>query len=60
MAIAQGKQVTFNGTHKNAGWYSCTAQNKHGKQSAEIQLTVEGEFTVKNKVIYRSKAMKIT
>ncbi|XP_056110019.1 B-cell receptor CD22-like [Rhinichthys klamathensis goyatoka] len=42
MAIAQGKQITFNGTQNNAGWYSCTAQNEHGKQSsAEIQLTVE-------------------
>ncbi|XP_056110017.1 B-cell receptor CD22-like [Rhinichthys klamathensis goyatoka] len=44
MAIAQGKQITFNGTQNNAGWYSCTAQNEHGKQSsAEIQLTVEGQ-----------------
>ncbi|XP_077101530.1 uncharacterized protein LOC143752277 [Siphateles boraxobius] len=42
MPIAQGKQITFNGTQNNAGWYSCTAQNKLGKQSsAEIQLTAE-------------------
>ncbi|XDV47027.1 hypothetical protein PO909_016776 [Leuciscus waleckii] len=40
--IGQGKQITFTGTHNNTGWYSCTAQNKLGKQSsAEIQLTVE-------------------
>ncbi|XDV47270.1 hypothetical protein PO909_016952 [Leuciscus waleckii] len=42
--IAQVKQITFTGTQNNAGWYSCTAQNKLGKQSsAEIQLTVEGQ-----------------
>ncbi|XDV47028.1 hypothetical protein PO909_016777 [Leuciscus waleckii] len=42
--IAQGKQITFTGTQNNTGWYSCTAQNKLGKQSsAEIQLTVEGQ-----------------
>ncbi|CAM4721734.1 unnamed protein product [Leuciscus chuanchicus] len=44
ISIAQGKQITFTGTHNNTGWYSCTAQNKLGKQSsAEIQLTVEGQ-----------------
>ncbi|XP_067234828.1 transmembrane and immunoglobulin domain-containing protein 1-like [Chanodichthys erythropterus] len=40
--IAQGMKITFSLTQKNASWYSCTAQNKHGKQSsAEIQLTDE-------------------
>ena len=45
--IAQGRKITFTGTQNNAGWYSCTAQNKLGKQGSksEIQLTVEGEFT---------------
>ncbi|CAM4721746.1 unnamed protein product [Leuciscus chuanchicus] len=44
ISIAQGKQITFTGTQNNTGWYSCTAQNKLGKQSsAEIQLTVEGQ-----------------
>ncbi|XP_048030331.1 B-cell receptor CD22-like [Megalobrama amblycephala] len=45
MPIAWGKKITFNATQKNAAWYSCTAQNQHGKQSsAEIQITDEGEF----------------
>ncbi|XP_048030329.1 B-cell receptor CD22-like [Megalobrama amblycephala] len=40
--IARGKKITFSATQKNASWYSCTAQNQHGKQSsAEIQLTDE-------------------
>ncbi|XP_048030603.1 B-cell receptor CD22-like isoform X2 [Megalobrama amblycephala] len=40
--IAQGKKITFSLTQKNASWYSCTAQNKHGNQSsAEIQNTHE-------------------
>ncbi|XP_051738789.1 myelin-associated glycoprotein-like isoform X7 [Ctenopharyngodon idella] len=41
--IARGEMITFNATQKNALWYSCIAQNQHGKQSSvEIQLTVEG------------------
>ncbi len=44
--IAQEKKITFILNYSNTGFYFCTAQNKHGKQSsAEIQLTAEGEFT---------------
>ncbi len=46
MLIAQEKKIHFILNYNNTGLYFCTALNKHGNQSsAEIQLSVEGEFT---------------
>ncbi|XP_073719688.1 B-cell receptor CD22-like [Misgurnus anguillicaudatus] len=43
--LAQEKKMSFIVTHNNAGWYFCTALNKHGNQSSEeIQLLVTGSF----------------
>ncbi len=46
MLKAQEKKIHFILNSNNTGLYFCTALNKHGNQSsAEIQLSVEGEFT---------------
>ncbi|XP_073719776.1 myelin-associated glycoprotein isoform X2 [Misgurnus anguillicaudatus] len=40
--LAFGKQMTFNVSKTNGGWYFCRAKNKHGSQtSEEIQLIVK-------------------
>nr|XP_055037936.1 cell adhesion molecule 3-like isoform X1 [Misgurnus anguillicaudatus] len=45
--LAFGKQMTFNVSKTNGGWYSCTAKNKHGSQTSEaIQLIVKVIFIV--------------
>ncbi|XP_073719689.1 B-cell receptor CD22-like [Misgurnus anguillicaudatus] len=43
--LAQEKMMSFIVTHNNAGWYFCTALNKHGNQSSEeIQLLITGNI----------------